>query len=47
MQMDYGWTEIRVYDRSMDMLYKNMPTPEASPDIEPEDVAAEDNVTLD
>jgi hypothetical protein len=40
-------TEIRVYDRAIDMVCEQ---PSAhmdyEPDIEPEEVAAEDNVTL-
>ena len=46
-QIDYGWAEIRVYDRAMDMVCPEPAAPmEYKPDIEPEEVAAEDNVTL-
>jgi uncharacterized protein YggE len=46
-QVDYGWTEIRVYDRAMDMVCEQPPAyMDYEPDIEPEEVAAEDNVTL-
>jgi uncharacterized protein YggE len=46
-QVDYGWAEIRVYDRGADMVCESLPAPmQYEPDIEPEEVAAEDNVTL-
>jgi uncharacterized protein YggE len=44
---NYGWTEIRVHDRHASMVCEAAPLPVAyEPDIEPEDVFAEDNVTL-
>jgi uncharacterized protein YggE len=47
VQIDYGWAEVRIYDREASMLCEG---PEAmlafDAEIEPEDVAAEDSVTL-
>ena len=45
VQMDYGWSEVRVYDRRMDMVCESGPA-EYGPDIEPEDVSSQDSVTL-
>lgn len=47
-QIDYGWSEVRIYDREASMLCEgDSPLPSCSEaDIEPEDVSAEDNVTL-
>jgi uncharacterized protein YggE len=48
-QIDYGWAEVRIYDRDASMICDGVAepiAPEYEPDIEPEDVAAEDNVTL-
>ena len=47
VQMDYGWSEVRIYDQEASMVAEGdaeMSTYDA--DIEPEDVAAEDKVTL-
>ena len=47
VQMDYGWSEVRIYDRQASMLCEGPDAMMASgADIEPEDVAAEDSVTL-
>jgi hypothetical protein len=48
MQMDYGWAEVRIYDRTANLLCESIAGPEDgySADIEPEDIRAEDNVTL-
>jgi uncharacterized protein YggE len=47
IQMDYGWAEVRIYDREASMFCGG---PDAmlayDAEIEPEDVAAEDSVTL-
>lgn len=47
-QIDYGWSEVRIYDREASVLCEgDSPLPSCSEaDIEPEDVSAEDNVTL-
>jgi hypothetical protein len=47
-QIDYGWAEVRIYDREASMVCQQpvAQMPEYEADIEPEDVAAEDNVTL-
>ncbi len=45
MQMDYGWAEVHIYDREVNMVC-NAKAISDSADIEPEDVNAEDNVTL-
>jgi hypothetical protein len=47
-QIDYGWAEVRIYDREATMICESLDParPEGEADIEPEDVAAEDNVTL-
>lgn len=47
-QIDYGWAEVRIYDREASMLCEGpSPAPPAyEADIEPEDVVAEDKVTL-
>ncbi len=47
-QVDYGWAEVRISDYNASMICESM---EAAPsemnaDIDPEDVEAEDNVTL-
>ncbi len=46
VQMDYGWAEVHIYDREASMLCEGPGMPELDADIEPEDVHAEDNVTL-
>lgn len=46
MQMDYGWAEVRIYDREADMVCETTAGPDFNVNIEPEDVSAEDNVTL-
>ncbi len=43
-QVDYGWTEVRIYNQKADMVCDSI-SPSA-PDIEPENVGAEDVVTL-
>ena len=46
-QIDYGWSEVRVYDRAANMAVESAPAQmDYDPDIEPEDVSAEDSVTL-
>lgn len=46
-QMDYGWSEVRIYDRHANIAMSPSPPPPGyHADIEPEDVEAEDNVTL-
>jgi uncharacterized protein YggE len=45
-QIDYGWAEVRIYDRTASMLCEDAPSPVFAADIEPEDVVAEDTVTL-
>jgi len=45
--IDYGWAEVHVYDRQASMLCERMAAgPAYDADIQPEDVAAVDNVTL-
>ncbi|MCC5850929.1 MAG: SIMPL domain-containing protein [Verrucomicrobia bacterium] len=46
VQMEYGWSEIHVYDRNATMLCEAQFPADYDPDIEPRDVSAEDNVTL-
>ncbi len=47
IQMDYGWAEVRIYEREASMLCEmSAEPPQSQADIEPEDVTAEDNVTL-
>lgn len=47
IQMDYGWAEVRIYDREASMVCQaSAETPQSEADIEPEDVTAEDTVTL-
>lgn len=47
-QIDYGWAEVRIYDREASMICEGpAPAPPAyQADIEPENVVAEDKVTL-
>lgn len=46
-QMDYGWAEVRIYDREADLCCSKASASSCSEvDIEPENVAAEDNVTM-
>jgi hypothetical protein len=47
-QIDYGWSEVRIYDREASVLCESdaPSSPCCEADIEPEDVSAEDNVTL-
>lgn len=46
-QIDYGWAEVRIYDREASMACCELSEKSnGAADIEPEDVAAEDNVTL-
>jgi uncharacterized protein YggE len=47
IQMDYGWAEVRIYDREASMVCAApVEPPQSQADIEPEDVTAEDSVTL-
>lgn len=47
MQMDYGWQEVHIYEREANMVaMESSPKAQYEVDIEPEDIAAEDNVTL-
>ncbi len=47
LQLDYGWAEVRVYDRVANVTCESSAAMrEYDVDIEPEDVAAEDSVTL-
>jgi uncharacterized protein YggE len=47
VEMDYGWAEVQIYNREASMLCESMAAgPGYDADIEPEDVAAVDNVTL-
>ncbi len=46
MQIDYGWAEVRFYDQDLVMECGAASMPDPGVDIEPEDVQAEDNVTL-
>lgn len=46
MQIDYGWAEVRIYDREDTMMCAPSAMPDFDADIEPDDVRAEDNVTL-
>jgi len=47
IQMDYGWSEVHIYDREANILCESKLSYSLSdPDIEPEDVKAEDTVTL-
>ena len=45
-QIDYGWVEVRVYEQSAIMACAGPQAISSEPDIEPEDVKAEDTVTL-
>ena len=45
-QLDYGWTEVRIHEYETNMVCAPTMMDEYSIDIEPEDVFAEDNVTL-
>lgn len=47
-QIDYGWAEVRIYDREANLACESAPpmSSNCDTDIEPEDVAAEDSVTL-
>lgn len=47
MQMDYGWTEVRIFEGEACMIAEGAEDMSAyDADIDPEDVAAEDSVTL-
>ena len=47
VEMDYGWSEVHIYNRRASMICESPSTTMFNcPDIEPEDVTAEDNVTL-
>ena len=46
IQMDYGWAEVRIYDREASMVCAASAMPDFDADIEPEDVSSEDSVTL-
>jgi uncharacterized protein YggE len=43
VQMEHGWSEVHIFDRSAQMICESN---DLNPDIEPEDVEAQDNVTL-
>jgi len=46
-QIEYGWAEVRFYDRDSSLLAAEVPAERTMhADIEPGDVAAEDSVTL-
>jgi uncharacterized protein YggE len=47
-QIDYGWAEVRISNRVASMVCEGPASPpmEYDADIEPEDIIAEDNVTL-
>jgi uncharacterized protein len=46
-QIEYGWSEIRLQERQANVLCEAAPmTSNYQPDIQPEDVTADDNVTL-
>lgn len=45
-QIDYGWTEVRIHDQEANMSCAMPAEPDFAADIEPDDVTAEDNVTL-
>ena len=46
VEMEYGWSEVRVYDREASMVCQESSPMDIRADIEPEDVHAEDTVTL-
>ena len=46
VRMHYGWAEVHIYDREASMVCEGPVMPDLDADIEPEDVRAEDNVTL-
>ena len=47
LQMDYGWSEVRIYNHDVSMVCEAGPAmPRYAADIEPEDVATEDTVTM-
>jgi uncharacterized protein YggE len=46
VQVDYGWAEVQIYHRELSMACAGPPPSGFDADIEPEDVRAEDNVTL-
>ena len=46
MQMDYGWAEVRIYDQESVMVCEGSVMEDYNADIEPEDVGADDSVTL-
>lgn len=45
-QLDYGWTEVRIHEYEANMILADSVMACSPPDIEPEDVFAEDSVTL-
>ena len=45
-QIEYGWSEVHIYDRQVDAMCAASPPDQYDVDVEPEDVSAEDNVTL-
>ena len=45
-QIDYGWAEVRIYDCEANMACGEALPSEYEADIDPEDVGAEDSVTL-
>jgi len=46
LQIDYGWSEVHIYDSSANMDCPDMAESKFDVDIEPEDVSAGDSVTL-
>jgi len=48
MKIDYGWSEVHIYDHQEDFLCQSISSDSLhyNADIEPENVKAEDNVTL-
>ena len=46
VHMDYGWAEVQIYGRDASLVCEAAAMPDFDADIEPEDVRAEDSVTL-
>lgn len=45
-QIEYGWSEVHIYDQHVDAMLAASPPDQYGVDVEPEEVSAEDNVTL-
>jgi uncharacterized protein len=45
-QLDYGWAEVRIHEYGSRMVMEDSLMAISPPDIDPEDVSAEDSVTL-